>query len=95
MSKYGVIFGPYFRVFRLNTEIYEVNLRIQYEYRKIPTRNNSVFGHIPRSVTLSVSILIQALLFLKNPKYTQTSIKNIPTEFLNRIQFTRVLVSFY
>ena len=36
---------PYFPVFGLNTEIYEVNLRIQSEYRKIRTRNNSVFGH--------------------------------------------------
>ena len=26
MSKYGVISGPYFPVFRLNTEIYSVNL---------------------------------------------------------------------
>ena len=38
---YGVISGPYFPVFRLNTEIYSVNLRIQSEYRKIRTRNNS------------------------------------------------------
>ena len=29
VSKYGVISGPYFPVFGLNTEIYEVNLRIQ------------------------------------------------------------------
>ena len=28
----------------LNTDIYEVNLRIQSEYRKIQTRKNSVFG---------------------------------------------------
>ena len=26
-----------------------VNLRIQYEYKKIRTRNNSVFGHLSRS----------------------------------------------
>ena len=36
--KYGVISGPYFPLFGLN-------LRIQSEYRKIRTRNNSVFGH--------------------------------------------------
>ena len=30
-------------------EIYFVNLRIQTEHRKIPTRNNSVFGHFSRS----------------------------------------------
>ena len=31
---------------------FTVNLRIQSEYRKIRTRNNSVFGHFSRSVTL-------------------------------------------
>ena len=30
--------GPYFPVFRLNTEIYGVNFRIKSEYRKIRTR---------------------------------------------------------
>ena len=49
VSKFGVISGPYFPVFGLNTEIYGVNLRIQPEYRKIRTRNNSVFGHFSRS----------------------------------------------
>ena len=56
MSKYGVISGLYFPVFRLNTEIYcspntgkygdLLNPRIQSEYRKIWTRTNSVFGFI-------------------------------------------------
>ena len=45
LSKYGVILGPYFPVFRRNTEIYGVNLRIQSGYSKIRIRNNSVFGH--------------------------------------------------
>ena len=49
VSKYGVISSPYFPVFRLNTGIYGVNLRIQSEYRKIRTRNNSVLGHFSRS----------------------------------------------
>ena len=52
MSKYGVFSGPYFPVFGLNAEIYGVNLRIQSEYRKIWTRNNSVFGHFSHRVTL-------------------------------------------
>ena len=34
VSKYGVNSGPYFPVFRLNTEIYRVNLRIQSETGK-------------------------------------------------------------
>ena len=41
--------GPYFLVFRLNMEIYSVNLRIQSECRKIQTRKNSVLGHFSRS----------------------------------------------
>ena len=44
-----VISGPYFPVFRLNTEIYSVNLRIQSEYRKIRTRKKSVFEHFSSS----------------------------------------------
>ena len=40
-----VISGPYFPVFGLNTEIYSVDLRIQFEYKNIRTRNNSLFGH--------------------------------------------------
>ena len=49
VSKYGVISGPYFPAFGLNTEIYSVNLLIQSECRKIRSRNNSVFGHFSRS----------------------------------------------
>ena len=41
--------GPYFPVFRLNTEIYSVNLRIHPKYRKMRIRRNSVFGHFSRS----------------------------------------------
>ena len=44
-SKYRVISGPYFPTFELNTERYKVSLRIQSEYGKILTRNNSIFGH--------------------------------------------------
>ena len=46
VSKYGLISCPYFPVFGLNTERYEVSLRIQSECGKIRTRNNSVFGHL-------------------------------------------------
>ena len=48
VSKYRVFSGPYFPVFRLNTEIYSVNLRIQSECRKIRIRKDFVFGHISR-----------------------------------------------
>ena len=50
MSKYGVFSGPYFPVLGLNTERYEVSLRIQSECGKIQTRKNSVFEHFSRSV---------------------------------------------
>ena len=50
VSKYRVISGLYFPIFRLTTEIYSVNLRIQSESRNIRTRNNSLFGHFSRSV---------------------------------------------
>ena len=49
VSKYGVISIPYIPVLGLNTEIYSINLCIQSEYRKIRTRNNSVFGHFSSS----------------------------------------------
>ena len=49
VSKSGVISGPCLPVFGLKTEIYGINIRIQSEYRKIRTRNNSVFGHFSRS----------------------------------------------
>ena len=48
-AKYGVLSGPYFPVFGVNTEIYSINLRIQSKYGKIRTRKNSVYGHFLRS----------------------------------------------
>ena len=54
VSKYGVTSGQYFPVFWLNTEIYRLNLRIQSEYRKIPSRNNSGFGYYSRSAVIPI-----------------------------------------
>ena len=57
----GVFSGPYFPVFRLNAEIYYVDLCIQSEFGKIRIRKNSVFGYysrsacVPQSYTLSRS----------------------------------------
>ena len=42
MAKYRVISVPYFPVSGLNTEIYVINLRIQFEYRKKQTRNKEI-----------------------------------------------------
>ena len=52
MSKYGVISGPYFPTFGLNTERYKVSLRIQSECGEIRTTNISVFGHFSRSANM-------------------------------------------
>ena len=41
--------GLHFPAFRLNMEIYGVNLCIQSECEKIGTRKKSVFGHFSRS----------------------------------------------
>ena len=49
MSKDGVFCGPYFPAFGLNTDIYEVNLRVQSRYGKRQTAKNSVFGLSSRS----------------------------------------------
>ena len=49
MSKYGVFSVPCFPVFRLNTEIYLVNLSIKSECGKKGTRKNSLFEHFLRS----------------------------------------------
>ena len=54
VSKYGVFSGPYFPVFGLNTEIYYVNFRIESEYWKIRTRENSVFEHFSRCERVSL-----------------------------------------
>ena len=39
---------------------YSISLRIQSEYRKIRTRNNSVFGHFSRSGFLVIFLQIQS-----------------------------------
>ena len=49
VPKYGIISGPYFLTFGLNTGRYGVSLCIQFECVKIWTRKNSVFRHFSRS----------------------------------------------
>ena len=68
VSKHGVISGPSFPAFGLNTEIYGVfgvNLRIRSKYRKIWTTKNSVSGHFPRSESCLLSHYLVAFLFIK------------------------------
>ena len=65
VSEYGNISGPYFPVFGLNTEIFSVNLRIQSEYWKIRTKNNSVFGNFSGSVQSFIPITIWIISMFK------------------------------
>ena len=67
-----------FPAFGLNTEIYEVSLRIQSECGKIQTRKNSIFEHILHSVT-------QAKLFNSSTKI-HLQIKSI---YLTKTQKSR------
>ena len=63
VSKYGVISGPYFHAFRLNTERYEVSHRIQSGSVKIRTRNYSVFGHFSHSDVFVENVYFQKQYF--------------------------------
>ena len=53
VSKYGVISGPYFSAFRLNTERYEVYICIYSKCRTMWTRKNSLFGIFSESKFLN------------------------------------------
>ena len=53
--KYKLLFGPYFAVFVMNTQIYSVNLRVQSEYGKIWTRKNPYSGTFYRGKISSLS----------------------------------------
>ena len=81
MSKYGVISGPYFPVFGLNTENYGVNLRIQSWPRKMRTRKNSVFGHFSRSENNEI------LYVLKQSNHPPSITKQIPSIISIRVSY--------
>ena len=50
LFNHGLLSGPHFPVFGLNTEINYVNLRIQFKYGKIRTKKSSAVGHFSRDV---------------------------------------------
>ena len=54
-----------FELLTLNQRIYSVNLRIQSEYRKIRSRNNSVFEYFSCSVYFSCFITTSRLIVYK------------------------------
>ena len=67
-------FWSVFPAFGLKTERYELCLRIQSECGKIRTRENSVFGHFSRSVTV-----FRKYLLLKRFFYWKSScLKEVP-----------------
>ena len=95
LIKTGAIFGLYFYVFDLTVEIYSVNLRIQFEYRKVKTWKNSVFGHFSQSGRLC-RISLPYLGNIKKVKATCTEVvhssklKTSPVEntlYLNHYTF--------
>ena len=63
VSKYAVFSRLYFPTFGLNTERYEVSIRIQSQCGKIRSRKNSVFGHFSCSVWGNEYILWERNLF--------------------------------
>ena len=72
--------GQYFPVFRLNTEIYGVNLRIQSKYRKIRTRKSSVLGHF--SCNVSEISKSKAINSMKNIDLTERSVSLANINFI-------------
>ena len=68
-------------------EIYKVNLRIQSEYRKIRTRNNSVFGHFSRSGMHPSYVAARHTIQIKNIQNMAKIIKNyVNTQYPNEKQ---------
>ena len=86
MSKYGVFSGPYFSVFGLNTEIYGVNLRIQFEYRKIRTRKTPYLDNFQAAYWLELNF---------NVDKNYISLKNTSFSFINRQFFIMFLGDIY
>ena len=72
VSKYRVFSGLYFPVFGLNTKIYSINIRIQFEYRKIRTRKVSIFRHFSYSATLKNIWQLKPISIAQTLQYPQT-----------------------
>ena len=66
ISSYGILFGHYFVVLGLNTEIYTVNLRIQSKYGKTLTRKNYAFEDFSHSLKNMITESMQFVSYLSN-----------------------------
>ena len=100
VSKYGVFSGLYFPVFGLNTEIYRVNLRIQFEYGKIRTRKNSVFEHFSHSGLNHYFAIknISALYFVQDLAYVNNYaswLQKLKTKHLGLVHFLTLNIKNY
>ena len=71
VSKHGILSGPYFSVFGLNTEIFRVNLCIQFKYMKVQSTLISVFGNFSRTDWLKLNNL--GLVLQSQTKYLEQS----------------------
>ena len=98
VSTCGVFSGPYFPVFGLKTEIYEINLPILSEYRKLWTRKNSVLGHFSRSGRSgkkTLSDIYKGTFFVKivnGKKFLFHNVLN--TLLLQAYNFTRKMIQY-
>ena len=79
---------PYFSVFGLNTEIYEVNHCIHSEYRKMRTRNNSVFEHLSRSVSAKNWSFLRLPCIFKEVKTKRKNTENCKKDFSIHLHFS-------
>ena len=53
MHKFGVLSSSYFPIFKLNMQIYFVNLHIEFKFEKIRTRKKSKFEHFSSCIYLN------------------------------------------
>ena len=70
MSKYGVLSGPYFPAFGLNTESYSVALRFQSECGKIRSRKTPYLDTFQAVIFEYVFYLIKVHVFVVCPTFT-------------------------
>ena len=83
-SKYRVISGPCFSVFGLNAERNGASLCIESEYRKMQTRNNSIFGHFSHSEYCTL-FLLKECFSLSLPLHPQKRYLTLAYELLRKI----------
>ena len=92
VSKYGVFSGPYFPVFRQNTEIYSVNLHIQSEYRPEKTP----YWTLSTQCVTTILLLDQ----IKGPELKDRCFGDVSSSLIRyfnhwKLEFDWIVISFY